>query len=47
LPSGGCRVTATLDQEGLLGGLVGRLTGGLTASYLAMEVHGIKRHCEA
>jgi uncharacterized membrane protein len=47
LPDGGCRVTATLDQEGLLGGLVGRLTGGLTASYLAMEVQGIKRHCEA
>ncbi len=46
LPDGGCRVTATLDQEGLLGGLVGRLTRGLTASYLAMEVHGIKRHCE-
>ena len=47
LPDGGCRVTATLDQEGMLGGLLGRLTGGLTASYLALEVHGIKRHCEA
>ena len=43
---GGCRVTATLDQKGLLGSVVGRLTKGLTISYLAMEVHGIKRHCE-
>jgi uncharacterized membrane protein len=44
---GGCTVTATLLQEGLLGGLVGRLTKSLTVSYLAMEVNGIKRHCEA
>jgi uncharacterized membrane protein len=43
---GGCTVTATLDQEGLLGSLVGRLTKRLTVSYLAMEVNGIKRHCE-
>jgi hypothetical protein len=43
---GGCTVTATLDQAGLLGGLVGRLTKRLTVSYLAMEVNGIKRHCE-
>jgi uncharacterized membrane protein len=43
---GGCTVTATLDQEGLLGGLFGRLTKGLTVSYVAMELNGIKRHCE-
>jgi uncharacterized membrane protein len=46
LPGGGCRVTAILDQEGALGGLVGRLTRRLTQSYLAMEVRGLKRHCE-
>jgi hypothetical protein len=46
LADGRCRVTATLDQQGLLGGLMGRLTRGITVSYLAMEVNGIKRHCE-
>ena len=43
---GGCTVTATLDQEGLLGGVIGRLTKRRTVSYLAMEVNGLKRHCE-
>lgn len=47
-PSGhGARVTATLDQEGPLGWLVGRLTAGLTRRYLVLETEGIKRRCEA
>jgi uncharacterized membrane protein len=43
---GGCTVTATLDQDGILGGLVGRLTRSMTEQYLAMEVRGIKECCE-
>ena len=42
----GCTITATLDQEGLLGGLVGRLTRSLAESYVAMELRGIKQRCE-
>jgi carbon monoxide dehydrogenase subunit G len=46
-PSGdGARATARLDQEGLLGGMVGRLTKGLTERYLAMEAAGLKARSE-
>jgi hypothetical protein len=46
LPAGHTRVTAILDQEGLLGPVVGRLTKGLTDLYLKTEVRGLKAHCE-
>ena len=46
LPDGGSRVTAILDQSGLLGGVVGRLTKGLTESYLEMELRGLQQRCE-
>jgi uncharacterized protein YndB with AHSA1/START domain len=46
-PSGdGARGTARLDQEGLFGGLVGRLSRGLTERYLAMEAAGLKARSE-
>jgi uncharacterized protein YndB with AHSA1/START domain len=38
--------TLTLDQEGLLGGLMGRLTRGLTERYLRLEADGLKRRSE-
>jgi uncharacterized protein YndB with AHSA1/START domain len=42
----GARATARLEQLGPLGGLVGRLTKGLTERYLAMETAGLKARCE-
>ena len=41
-----CRVTAWLEQAGALGGLMGRLTRGLTDRYIAMELNGLKTRCE-
>ena len=46
LPDGRTRVSAILEQGGLLGPLVGRLTKGLTELYLKTEVLGLKAHCE-
>jgi uncharacterized membrane protein len=46
LPEGRTRVTAILDQGGLLGPVVGRLTKSLTDLYLKTEVRGLKAHCE-
>ena len=43
---GGTRATARLEQRGPLGGLVGRLAGGLTRRYLAMETAGLKARSE-
>jgi uncharacterized membrane protein len=40
-------VTATIDQEGPLGWLVGRVYRGLTDRYLRTEARGIKAYCEA
>jgi uncharacterized membrane protein len=42
----GSIVTLTLQQQGLVGGLVGWLTAGLTNRYLAMEGHGLKDRAE-
>jgi uncharacterized protein YndB with AHSA1/START domain len=39
--------TLTLDQEGLFGGLMGRLTKDLTERYLALEAEGLKRRSES
>lgn len=39
-------VTATLDQAGLLGPLLGLLTKRMTNHYLDAEVHGLKARCE-
>ena len=41
------KATASLEQAGLLGPLVGRLTKRLTNAYLDMEVRGLKACCEA
>ncbi|MEU0565015.1 SRPBCC family protein [Nonomuraea sp. NPDC005983] len=39
-----CR--STIDQEGLLGPLMARLTGKLTTRYLALEAEGLKARSE-
>ena len=39
-------VTASLEQAGLLGPVVGLLTKRLTDRYLQIEVNGLKAHCE-
>jgi uncharacterized protein YndB with AHSA1/START domain len=38
--------TLTLDQDGPLGGLMGRLTKGLTERYLSLEAEGLKQRSE-
>jgi uncharacterized membrane protein len=38
--------TLTLDQQGLLGGFMGRLTRDLTERYLRLEADGLKRRSE-
>jgi uncharacterized membrane protein len=45
--AGRVTVTATLEQAGPLGPLVGLLTGRLTRRYLRTEAEGLKRHCES
>jgi hypothetical protein len=42
----GSVVTLNLDQQGLVGRLIGRLTAGLTNRYLAMEGNGLKERAE-
>ena len=44
---GDVQVTASLEQAGLLGPLVGLLTKRLTDRYLQMELRGLKAHCES
>ncbi|MGI5491114.1 SRPBCC family protein [Microtetraspora malaysiensis] len=39
-----CRLT--IDQEGVLGPLMGRLTGKLTSRYLELEAEGLKARSE-
>lgn len=41
------RVQMTLEQRGLLGGVIGRLYAQLTRTYLAMEAAGLKERSEA
>lgn len=41
------RVTASLEQGGVLGPLLGLLTKRLTNRYLDIEVRGLKAHCES
>jgi uncharacterized protein YndB with AHSA1/START domain len=43
---GGTRATLTLHYEGLLGGLMARLTRGITNRYLGYESAGLKRRAE-
>jgi uncharacterized membrane protein len=43
---GPTRVTASLEQAGLLGPLLGFLTKRLTNRYLQIEVRGLKARCE-
>ncbi len=40
-------VTASLEQAGVLGPLLGLLTKRLTERYLDMEVRGLRARCEA
>jgi uncharacterized membrane protein len=48
VPEGdGARLTLRLTQEGPLGWLIGRLYGGLTGRYLALEAEGFRRCCTA
>jgi hypothetical protein len=47
LADGRTRVTQTIDQRGVLGALVGRLTKRLTRRYLAMEGAGLRQRVEA
>jgi len=42
----GSKVTLSLDLQGLLGGLFGRLTKGITERYLKMEATGLKARSE-
>ena len=44
---GGTRATLSLRYEGLLGGLVGWLTRGLTDRYLNLEAAGLKRRSDS
>ena len=43
---GTVRATATLDQQGLLGPVLGFATRGLTRRYIRTELEGLKRYCE-
>jgi hypothetical protein len=44
---GGSRVTLSIQFSGLLGGLLGRLTGSFSKRYIALEADGLKRRAEA
>jgi hypothetical protein len=43
----GCRVTLSLDYEGLLGGLLACLTDRFNVINLQLEANGLKKRCEA
>lgn len=40
------RVTLSMDYQGVLGGVFGRMTGGITERYMAMEAAGLKKRVE-
>jgi hypothetical protein len=42
----GSVVTLVLEQDGLIGQLIGRLTAGLTNRYLTMEGNGLRDRAE-
>ncbi|MGZ4505451.1 MAG: SRPBCC family protein [Nocardioidaceae bacterium] len=42
-----CRLRLVLDQEGALGGLLGRLIGGMARRYVALEAEGLKGRAES
>lgn len=42
----GSRVRLSIDNEGPLGALIGRLIGGVTRRYVAMEAEGLKARSE-
>ena len=42
----GSRATLTLEQQGPLGGLFGRLTRGITERYIGFEAQGLKARSE-
>jgi uncharacterized membrane protein len=43
---GGSRVTLSLDYQGVLGGVLGALTQGITQRYIALEASGLKARSE-
>ena len=47
LSAGRSRVTATLDQRGPLGPVVGFLTRRLTLRYIRAELEGLRSYCES
>lgn len=42
----GSRVSLSIDYQGMLGGAFGKLTGGITERYIAMEAAGLKKRVE-
>ena len=43
----GARATLTLEYAGLFGGLLARITRGITLRYVQLEADGLKRRAEA
>jgi len=43
----GTRVTLSVQYDGLLGGILGRLIAGINRRYIALEADGLKRRVEA
>jgi uncharacterized protein YndB with AHSA1/START domain len=43
---GGSRATLSIDMQGLLGGLVGQMTKGITERYIGLEATGLKARSE-
>jgi len=44
--STGSRATLSIELQGMLGGLFGRMTKGITERYLALEAQGLKARSE-
>ncbi len=43
----GSRVTLSIQYNGIIGNLFGRLTAGINRRYIALEADGLKRRAEA